>query len=135
MAVLRIDDLPSYFTSAVVYGGDMGNEIMLIACRLGLSTGRVLVDNGSGFRKTRWRTCDLQGDIDLAELGWMLAAQWMECKVEDFDCTVTHLSGTWFNADGDALCRATAVECFRAMSDEVRSDGRYVEFDVVVEFP
>lgn len=76
-------------TTIKLFGGDLGNETMLVRCNLSEASSPIQVDycEGSGWDSTQYQCADARHRKgELADIGKVLAARAVEMSFDEFDC-------------------------------------------------
>ncbi len=105
-------------TTIKLFGGDLGNEIMLVRCDLTQASSPMQVDycnehgrKPSGWESTQYQCADCRHRTSgMADYAKIIAAQAVEMSAEDFDCeweeiatvyVIRDAGGEYLGADGD----------------------------------
>jgi hypothetical protein len=115
--LMTIDELPGDYRAVAIHGGDLGNQVIVLAWKPSESWARAIKSHGQGFQTTRWLTHSVEAATPL-ETGRHLAAQWLEQAVEKTDVDCTSLAGWLCNSRGERLRQVSPAEAYRAVQRE-----------------
>lgn len=87
-------------TTIKLYGGDLGNETMLVRCNLSEASAPVqanyMTGEGDGWKSTQYQCADCRHTTaGLVEIGKTLAARAVEMPEDEFGCEWAEVEPTY----------------------------------------
>jgi hypothetical protein len=115
--LMTIDELTDSYRAVAIHGGDLGNQVIVLAWTPAWRARVAIKSHGAEFTPTKWTVAHLQAATP-HQAGRVLASQWLEQPVSKTDVDCTPLEGWLCNSRGERLRQVTPAEAFRAVQRE-----------------